>query len=221
MKGKLLLLSMACAVGGAFAQWSPQGDKIKTQWAEKIDVNNVLPEYPRPIMERADWQNLNGLWQYAIRPVGEAAPADYDGQILVPFAVESSLSGVMKRLGSENELWYERTFTVPSGWKGKNVLLHFGAVDWSFLSPVAYIRNFELTPHADLSLLSGGRTGNGKLYSVGADLCVRLGNLLWIPFDTRIGISYNYNGGSFMDALLDADYERSPHSIGFVFSIDL
>ena len=130
MKGKLLLLSMACAVGGAFAQWSPQGDKIKTQWAEKIDMNNVLPEYPRPIMERADWQNLNGLWQYAIRPVGEAAPADYDGQILVPFAVESSLSGVMKRLGSENELWYERTFTVPSGWKGKNVLLHFGAVDW-------------------------------------------------------------------------------------------
>ena len=97
----------------------------------------------------------------------------------------------------------------------------FGAVDWSFLSPVAYIRNFELTPHADLSLLSGGRTGSGKLYSIGADLCVRLGNLLWIPFDTRIGISYNYNGGSFMDALLDADYERSPHSIGFVFSIDL
>ena len=76
MKGKLLLLSMACAVGGAFAQWSPQGDKIKTQWAEKIDVNNVLPEYPRPIMERADWQNLNGLWQYAIRPVGEAAPEE-------------------------------------------------------------------------------------------------------------------------------------------------
>ena len=134
MKGKLLLLSMACAVSGAFAQWSPQGDKIKTEWAEKIDVNNVLPEYPRPIMERADWQNLNGLWQYAIRPVGEAAPeaapADYDGQILVPFAVESSLSGVMKRLGSDNELWYERTFTVPSAWKGKNVLLHFGAVDW-------------------------------------------------------------------------------------------
>ena len=97
----------------------------------------------------------------------------------------------------------------------------FGAVDWSFLSPVAYIRNFEFTPHADLSLLSGGRAGSGKLYSVGADLCVRLGNLLWIPFDTRIGISYNYNGGSFMDALLDADYERSPHSIGFVFSIDL
>lgn len=130
MKGKVLLLAAVCGVSGVFAQWSPQGDKIKTKWAEEIDVNNVLSEYPRPIMERSDWKNLNGLWDYAIKPVGQAEPAAYDGKILVPFAVESSLSGVMKRLGSENELWYRQTFTVPSAWRGKNVLLHFGAVDW-------------------------------------------------------------------------------------------
>ena len=81
-------------------------------------------------MERKEWKNLNGLWEYAIRPTGTQQPADMDGQILVPFAVESSLSGVMKTLGKENELWYSRDFTVPSSWKGKNILLHFGAVDW-------------------------------------------------------------------------------------------
>lgn len=81
-------------------------------------------------MERKEWKNLNGLWEYAIRPTGTQQPADMDGQILVPFAVESSLSGVMKTLGKENELWYSREFTVPSSWKGKNILLHFGAIDW-------------------------------------------------------------------------------------------
>jgi len=112
------------------AQWQPAGDKIKTRWASQIDVNNVLPEYPRPIMERAEWQNLNGLWNYAILPVGKQKPAGFDGEILVPFAIESSLSGVQKRVGRDHELWYHREFTVPSKWKNQNVLLHFGAVDW-------------------------------------------------------------------------------------------
>lgn len=128
---KILFSAIALAVSLAgYAQWKPAGDKIKTTWAEQIDPNNVLPEYPRPIMERKEWKNLNGLWEYAIRPTGIQQPADMDGQILVPFAVESSLSGVMKTLGKENELWYSREFTVPSSWKGKNILLHFGAVDW-------------------------------------------------------------------------------------------
>lgn len=128
---KILFSAIALAVSLAgYAQWKPAGDKIKTTWAEQIDPNNVLPEYPRPIMERKEWKNLNGLWEYAIRPTGTQQPADMDGQILVPFAVESSLSGVMKTLGKENELWYSREFTVPSSWKGKNILLHFGAIDW-------------------------------------------------------------------------------------------
>ena len=113
-----------------FAQWKPVGGRIMTEWAAKIDVENVLPEYPRPIMERADWINLNGLWNYAISPVGQAMPQSYGGRILVPFAVESSLSGVGKSLGEKNELWYQRQFSVPSKWKGHRILLHFGAVDW-------------------------------------------------------------------------------------------
>ncbi len=120
----MLLLSMA-----SFAQnWAPAGDRIKSPWAEKVDPANPLPEYPRPQMVRPEWQNLNGLWDYAITPVD----ADYspEGQILVPFCAESSLSGVQKTVGEKNALWYERTFTVPKKWKGKQILLHFGAVDW-------------------------------------------------------------------------------------------
>ena len=121
---------LALSAGSMFAQWSPAGDRIKTEWAEQIAPANVLPEYPRPQMERADWQNLNGLWQYAVIPKDAALPGEYEGEILVPFAIESSLSGVARRLGENSELVYRRTFTVPSAWRGQNVLLHFGAVDW-------------------------------------------------------------------------------------------
>lgn len=131
MVKKLIFFSMVLVVCSHLsAQWKPAGDRIKTEWATKINVDNVLPEYPRPIMERTDWMNLNGLWNYAITPVGQSAPQKFDGQILVPFPVESSLSGVGKRLGEKNDLWYQRTFSVPSKWKGERVLLHFGAVDW-------------------------------------------------------------------------------------------
>ena len=110
--------------------WKPAGDKIKTQWAEKVDAANPLSEYPRPQMVRDQWQNLNGQWDYAIIPKGKSCPEKFDGKILVPFAVESALSGVQKKVGDSNELWYSRTFAVPAAWKNKRILLNFGAVDW-------------------------------------------------------------------------------------------
>lgn len=115
---------------GSSAQWKPVGEKIKTEWASQIVPSNVLPEYPRPIMQRGEWKNLNGLWNYAIVDKGARVPTEFEGNILVPFAVESSLSGVGKRINEHQELIYQRSFEVPSGWKGKQVLLHFGAVDW-------------------------------------------------------------------------------------------
>ncbi len=122
-----LLLFVFSAVAG---QWQHAGDKIKTGWGENIRPDDVWNVYPRPIMERDEWQNLNGLWDYAITPVYHPAPSKYDGKILVPFPVESSLSGVGADVGKEKVLWYERNFTIPSGWETKNILLHFGAVDW-------------------------------------------------------------------------------------------
>lgn len=130
MKKTLILTAAALLTTlGGMAQWQPAGDRIRTAWSEEIDPQNVLPEYPRPQMVRSEWKNLNGLWNYAIRPLGEQ-PAAFDGEILIPFAVESSLSGVGERLGSKNELWYERTFEISPKWNGKRILLHFGAVDW-------------------------------------------------------------------------------------------
>lgn len=124
------VLMVASATFSLSAQWQVQGDKIKSSWAAQVDPANVLPEYPRPQLVRAAWQNLNGLWDYAITARDLAAPAAFDGKILVPFCAESALSGVMREVKANQELWYQRNFTVPSAWKGQNVLLHFGAVDW-------------------------------------------------------------------------------------------
>lgn len=122
---------LSALVLSATAQsWQPAGDRIKTSWADKINPASPLPEYPRPQMERELWQNLNGLWDYALVKRGSSIPASFDGKILVPYPVESSLSGVQKTVGENQELWYQRTFSVPAGWKNKNVILHFGAVDW-------------------------------------------------------------------------------------------
>lgn len=131
MKKSILTLFLAAlaVTSGAAVKWKPAGDKIKTQWAAKVNPATPLPEYPRPQLVRAEWQNLNGLWNYAITPA-EAKTFKSEGQILVPFAVESSLSGVGRMVGKQNALWYERTFTVPKAWNGRDILLHFGAVDW-------------------------------------------------------------------------------------------
>lgn len=111
-------------------EWEPKQAPLMTRWAKDVAPEKVLPEYPRPQMVREQWQNLNGLWDYAIVPKDAAQPGEYQGKILVPFAAESALSGVMKPVGAENHLWYRRSFTVPGDWAGKIVLLHFGAVDW-------------------------------------------------------------------------------------------
>ena len=109
--------------------WAPVGDRIMTQWGENLDPSEVLPEYPRPQMLRGEWMNLNGLWEYAITPA-EAEPDKMDGNILVPFAVESALSGVGRAVGENEALWYEREFIIPEEWAGQRVQLNFGAVDW-------------------------------------------------------------------------------------------
>ena len=127
----LTLLLAAGSILNAPAQaWQPAGDKIKTAWADEVDPACPLPEYPRPTLVRPAWQNLNGLWDYAIRPADAPQPELFDGKILVPYPVESSLSGVQRRLAENEVLWYERRFTVPAGWRQGALLLHFGAVDW-------------------------------------------------------------------------------------------
>src|SRR5699024_6208322 len=110
--------------------WQPADNPLMTRWAEDIDPDEPLSEYPRPQMKREEWTNLNGLWNYAIVPAFNEKPESWDGEILVPFGIESALSGVKKRVGPDNKLWYHTTFEVPDNLNSKRLLLHFGAVDW-------------------------------------------------------------------------------------------
>lgn len=111
-------------------QWRPVEGKIMTTWAQSVKPTDPLPEYPRPQMVRDPWLNLNGLWDFAIKARDDSRPESFDGKILVPFAIESALSGVGKTVGKDQLLWYKRVFNLPATFRKKNVLLHFGAVDW-------------------------------------------------------------------------------------------
>lgn len=128
----LLALGLLLASVMSAPAYQMAGEHIRTAWAESIDVNQVWNQYPRPLMQRQLWMNLNGLWQYAITDKGAAKPATWQGEILVPFCVESALSGVGKSLDENQALWYRTTFEVPKKWnKSERLMLNFGAVDWS------------------------------------------------------------------------------------------
>jgi len=111
--------------------WSMKKAAIMTSYAATIDTANVLGEYPRPQMVRTNWMNLNGIWQFqSTTSLDEAVPekgAKLSSKILVPFPVESAISGIMTHY---DKMWYRRTFNVPSEWAGQRVLIHFGAVDY-------------------------------------------------------------------------------------------
>ena len=129
----LTITESVCAQG----IWQKQTAPVMTPWGEQLTVDNVWPEYPRPSMQRKDWMNLNGIWQYfkrsSIKYDYEKNASSFSKAILVPFPVESALSGIMDKSYSANRkatYMYRRTFTLPEDFKGKSILLHFGAVDW-------------------------------------------------------------------------------------------
>ena len=125
--------ALAAALLGAplapLQAWQPAEGPLKTRWAKDVSPGNAHREYPRPQMVRSEWLNLNGLWDLAISDK-DARRATFDTQILVPFPVESALSGVQRAVSENNRIWYRRTFQLPAKWHGKRILLHFGAVDF-------------------------------------------------------------------------------------------
>jgi len=137
----LALLGWATAT--VAADWQPAKGPLMTRWAKDVKADKVHPEYPRPQMQRERWLNLNGLWQLAFAKQDEAVPIgkDLPERILVPFPVESALSGVMKHA---DRLWYRRLVTVPKEWAGQRVLLHFGAVDWE---TKVWVNGIEFVTH--------------------------------------------------------------------------
>ncbi|MCG6955916.1 MAG: hypothetical protein LJF04_07985 [Gemmatimonadetes bacterium] len=103
--------------------------RLKTRWAADVDTAAPLPEYPRPQMTRPAWQSLNGRWDYALQDGAAPQPDTWDGHILVPFPVESQLSGVSRMVSEDQRLWYHRAFRASAS-AGGRLLLHFGAVDF-------------------------------------------------------------------------------------------
>ncbi len=146
MRRSTSLAALLLFLGPAVSLSAPQEPPapLMTRWAAEVTADKVHAEYPRPQMVREDWMNLNGLWEYAIRPRGEGVPSTFDGQILVPFAVESALSGVMERVGEGHELWYRRLFVAPPTPDAGRMLLHFGAVDWQ---ATVWVNDLEVGRH--------------------------------------------------------------------------
>jgi beta-galactosidase/beta-glucuronidase len=179
---------MLFAAGFAFAVFSRQAGAqqayhmqpvpIQSRWAKEVSPANALKEYPRPQMERGNWQNLNGLWDYAITAKDAAAPVQFDGQILVPFPLESALSGVKKSLQPDQNLWYRRAVNVQP-WSGKHVLLHFGAVDFQ---ATVFINGKE----------AGGHTGGYTAFTLDITSLLKAGDnqltvKVWDPTDQGYG----------------------------------
>ena len=112
------------------AQFKTKEAPIMTKWAKDVHIEKPHPEYPRPQMTRNEWMNLNGVWEFQrSADLNEKPPfgKKLTENILVPFPIESALSGIMEQL---DKFWYRRTFEIPSKWKGKKILIHFGAVDY-------------------------------------------------------------------------------------------
>jgi hypothetical protein len=128
-RAALLLVIVLMACGMERSGWKPADNSLMTRWGKRVDPERVLPEYPRPQLVRKEWLNLNGLWQFEIPQAG-GSPAfgrDLADTILVPFPVESALSGVKRHT---DRIRYRRLFHVPPAWEDRRLLLHFGAVDW-------------------------------------------------------------------------------------------
>lgn len=145
---------------------------MKTIWGETLDPNSVLPEYPRPQMERDSYLNLNGHWEYAITETNDM-PQRFDGEILVPFSPESELSGVGRTLQPNQTLWYRRTVPLPDGFNRGRVLLHFGAVDQE---ATVFLNDTEVCSHV------GGYTP----FTADVTDCLRDKNILTISCQTSI-----------------------------------
>ena len=153
---KTMLFAAVAAVTTGVQAYAPAKSPLMTEWGEKVTPENAWREYPRPQMVRSNWTNLNGEWDYAVTSVTGTSgrPEKWEGKILVPFAIESALSGVGRLLQPDQFLWYTRKIKVDKkvekvgggGEGGERILLHFGAVDFRTM---VFIGHQEVTdvPH--------------------------------------------------------------------------
>jgi galactose mutarotase-like enzyme len=137
--------AVVCSTAIAATPWRPVDGNLMTRWVKDVNPANPWSEYPRPQMIRSQWQSLNGLWNYAVTDKDAAAPSNYSGQILVPYPIESALSGVKRPLLPTQNLWYQREFVAPVLHRRERLLLHFGAADFE---ATVILNGHELGTHS-------------------------------------------------------------------------
>ncbi len=125
-----LLFSFGIHAFASDAEWKPAENRLWTKWGKEVSPDKVFPEYPRPQMVREGWVNLNGLWDFTVLGQDAGMPTDFSRKILVPFPIESALSGVREGITDDQKLWYKRSISLEKPASGKRILLHFEAVDW-------------------------------------------------------------------------------------------
>jgi hypothetical protein len=225
----MLLVVLGSAPSLAGAAWKPADNPLYTPWASDVGPDNALPEYPRPQMVRQDWLNLNGLWGYALEPVAfqpvqglieaktmttGSIPRQWQDKILVPFAIDSALSGVKHILRPTERVWYRRTFAIPSSWAGKRVLLHFQACDWE---TSVYLNGRRLGQHRGgydpfyLDVTDALKAGDNELAVCAWDAteqqCQAIGKQI-MP-ENRKGFRYQPTGGIWQTVWLEPVAEIS------------
>jgi len=129
MKLKLLTLTLFLPMMTSAVDWKMAKASLTTEWGETVTTENAWKEYPRPQLQRENWTNMNGIWNYVVTAQDAKKPKNWNGEILAPYCLESPLSGVGRLIEPTEALWYERTFDldkIPSG----KLLLNFEAVDY-------------------------------------------------------------------------------------------
>jgi beta-galactosidase len=178
LKSILALLSLSVAAQA----WQPAADSMLTEWGAQVTPENAWREYPRPLMQRKQWTNLNGLWDYAVMPgIRSGAPDRWDGKILVPFAIESALSGVKKPFTPDDALWYRRPLEITPK-PGKRYLLNFEAVDYQ---ATCWINGKEVGKHS----------GGNLPFSFDITGALQAGsNTLWVRVTDATGTAWQLHG---------------------------
>ncbi|TAH57516.1 MAG: glycoside hydrolase family 2, partial [Methanosarcina mazei] len=142
--GALVFLGSGHHAVADSGSWSQKTAPLMTRWAKEVTPENVHQEYPRPQLTRTDWMNLNGLWDYSVVSRDQSQPESFQGKILVPFPIESALSGVMKTVSDQEQIWYQKTFSLPQDWRDQKTILHFGASDWE---TTVYVNDQKVGSH--------------------------------------------------------------------------
>ncbi len=241
-------LVLALCSSAAATDWRPAAAPLTTPWTARVDPRSPLPEHPRPDFQRQSWRSLNGLWDYALEPVEFRAmqgfidrasmttgtpPANYSGKILVPFAIDAPLSGIMHVLRPQERLWYRRDFDLPSDWRGQRVLLHFEASDWE---SSVYINGRRVGQHRggydpfvfDITdpLRAGANTLHVCVWDGTEQHCQPVGKQI-MP-ENKQGFRYQPTGGIWQSVWLEAvpavrvdSWKVTPRLDGFDFTARL